>query len=154
MKSVSKNCRCPRCGDVTNQYHGIYSRKVQDLPILGKKVKLEIKAREYNCTNEECDASTIAESFDGFLNTYSRLTERCADFICTLALEISCEGCSRICKALGINISGDSVIRLLIKRYEAFEEPDVGDVIGVDDFALKKRNTYGTIFSKFGNSWI
>lgn len=112
---------------------------------MGKNVKLEIKAREYNCTNEECDSSTITESFDGFLNTYSRLTERCADFICTLALETSCEGCSCICKALGINISGDSVIRLLIKRYGALEEPAVGDIIGVDDFAFKKRNTYGTI---------
>lgn len=118
---------------------------MQDLPILGKNVKIEIKAHEYNCINEDCDISTIAESFDGFLNTYSRLTERCADFICTLALETSCEGCSRICRALGINISGDTVIRLLIKRYEAFGEPDIGDVIGVDDFAYKKRNTYGTI---------
>lgn len=145
IKSVSKGCCCPKCGEITDQYHGTYNRKVQDLPILGKNVKLEIKAHEYNCTNEECDVSTIAESFNGFLNTYSRLTERCADFICTLALETSCEGCSRICKALGINISGDTVIRLLIKRYEALGEPAVGDVIGVDDFAYKKRNTYGTI---------
>lgn len=33
------------------------------------------------------------------------------------------------------HISGDTVIRLLIKRYEALGEPTVGDVIGVDDFA-------------------
>lgn len=145
MKSISRECRCPKCGKTTNKYHGTYIRKVQDLPILGKNVKLEIKAHEYNCINEDCDNSAIAESFDGFLNTYSRLTERCVDFICTLALETSCEGCSRICRVLGIDISGDTVIRLLIKRYEAFEEPDIGDVIGIDDFAYKKRNTYGTI---------
>ena len=34
---------------------------------------------------------------------------------------------------------------MLIKRYEALGKPAVGDVIGVDDFAYKKRNTYGTI---------
>ena len=106
MKFVSRECCCPKCGKIENQYHGTYTRRVQDLPILGKNVRLEIKAHEYNCINEGCDISTIAESFDGFLNTYSRLTRRCAEFICILVLKIRCEGCSRICKSLGINISG------------------------------------------------
>ena len=73
------------------------------------------------------------------------MTERCADFICTLALETSCEGCARICHTLGIKVSGDTVIRLLLKRYDSFPAPEAGDVIGVDDFAYKKRHTYGTI---------
>lgn len=145
MKSVTKNCVCPKCRHITNNCHGTYKRKVQDLPILGKNVQLEITAREYNCINDECDVTTIAETFDGFLNTYSRMTERCADFICTLALETSCEGCARICRTLGIKTSGDTVIRLLLKKYEELSDPEPGDVIGVDDFAYKKRNTYGTI---------
>lgn len=118
---------------------------IQDLPILGKNVQLEITAREYNCMNKECNTTSIAETFDGFLNAYSRMTERCADFICTLALETSCEGCARICKTLGIRTSGDTVIRLLLRKYECLPKPETGDVIGVDDFAYKKRNTYGTI---------
>ena len=145
MKSVTACCTCPKCGQTTNNYHGTYMRKVQDLPILGKNVQLEITAHEYNCMNEKCNAMSIAETFNGFLNAYSRMTERCADFVCTLALETSCEGCARICKTLGIKTSGDTVIRLLLKRYELLPNPETGDVIGVDDFAYKKRNTYGTI---------
>ena len=145
MKSISKDCRCPKCGCITDKYHGTYVRKVQDLPILGKRVQLEICSHEYECINDGCEATTFTETFDGFLNTYSRMTERCADFICTLAMESSCEGCARICKALGIKISGDTVIRLLLRKYEVLPGPEVGDVIGVDDFAYKKRHTYGTI---------
>ena len=145
MKSISKSCKCHKCNSISEKYHGTYSRKVQDLPILGKSVLLDIRAHEYECTNSECDVTTISESFDGFLNTYSRMTERCADFICTLALETSCEGCARICKTLGIKTSGDTVIRLLLKRYELLPEPKVGAVIGIDDFAYKKRHTYGTV---------
>ena len=145
MKSITKCCTCPKCGQTTTSYHGTYMRKVQDLPIFGKNVQLEITAHEYNCINEECNTVSISEAFDGFLNTYSRMTERCADFVCTLALETSCEGCARICKTLGIKISGDTVIRLLLKRYGFLPNPETGDVIGVDDFAYKKRNTYGTI---------
>ena len=135
MKSISKDCRCPKCGCTTDKYHGTYIRKVQDLPILGKRVQLEICSHEYECINDGCEATTFTETFDGFLNTYSRMTERCADFICTLAIESSCEGCARICKALGIKISGDTVIRLLLRKYEVLPGPEVGDVIGVDDFA-------------------
>lgn len=145
MKSISKSCRCPKCNCFTDKYHGTYNRKVQDLPVLGKSVQLEICSHEYECINDECEVTSVAETFDGFLNTYSRMTERCADFICTLALETSCEGCARICRTLGIKTSGDTVIRLLLKRYEALPNPEVSDVIGIDDFAYKKRHTYGTI---------
>lgn len=145
IKPITACCTCPKCGQTTNNYHGTYMRKVQDLPILGKNVQLEITAHEYNCMNKECNTTSISETFDGFLNAYSRMTERCADFVCTLALETSCEGCARICKTLGIKTSGDTVIRLLLKRYEPLPNPETGDVIGVDDFAYKKRNTYGTI---------
>ena len=145
MKSISRTCSCPKCNCTTNKYHGMYHRKVQDLPILGKRVQLEIASHEYECINDGCEVTSFAETFSGFLNTYSRMTERCADFICTLALETSCEGCARICHTLGIKVSGDTVIRLLLKRYDSFPTPEAGDVIGVDDFAYKKRHTYGTI---------
>lgn len=71
MKSISKDCRCPKCGCITNKYHGTYIRKVQDLPILGKGVQLEICSHEYECINDGCEVTTFAETFDGFLNTYS-----------------------------------------------------------------------------------
>ncbi len=58
-------------------------------------------------------------------------------FVCTLALETSCEGCARICKTLGIKTSGDTVIRLLFEKDMSFlPSPETGDVIGVDDFCL------------------
>ena len=145
MKSVTHRCICPECKQETNKYHGTYIRKVQDLPILGKRVMLDVNAYEYECENSECSITSFAENFDGFLNSYSRMTERLADFICTLALETSCEGCAKICRETGIQISGDTVIRLLLKRYESQPASVVGDIISIDDFAYKKRHIYGTI---------
>jgi transposase len=145
LKSVTKKIECLGCGATLNDYHGTYLRKVQDLPILGKNVQLLINIREYRCSNKQCDVVTVAESYDGFLNQYGRMTERCADFICTLALETSCEGSARICKAMNIKVSGDTIIRLLTKRFGLQEEPSCGTVIGIDDFAFKKRQRYGTI---------
>ncbi|KNZ40151.1 transposase [Acetobacterium bakii] len=145
MKSITKTCICPRCHQTLEHYHGTYIRKVQDLPILGKNVQLQIKAHEYICNNEACPVRTVAETFNGFLNANRRMTQRCEDFICMLALETSCEGCARICQAMNLYISGDSVIRFLTERYEAQPAPVCGETIGVDDFAFKKRSRYGTV---------
>lgn len=145
IKSITKTSRCPKCNTVSEHCHGTYKRKVQDLPILGKNVTLDIVAREYYCDNENCEVSTIAETFNGFIDYYSRMTERLQDFLCSLALETSCEGSARISKLIGIRISGDTVIRLLLKRYENQPSFQCGPVIGVDDFATKKRHNYGTI---------
>lgn len=145
MFARSKSCPCPKCGAISNHRHGTYERKVQDLPILGRSVRLLVNAYEYQCDEPECSVTTFAETVNGFLSHYSRMTDRCADFICTLALETSCEGCARICKEMGIHISGDSVIRLLLKRFEIQEPVQCSGTVGIDDFAFKKRNTYGTI---------
>ena len=73
------------------------------------------------------------------------MTERLADLVTELALGTSCEGAARILKSMNINISGDTVIRTLIKRFDKQPLPACGNCIGVDDFSFKKRHKYGTI---------
>lgn len=145
MYSYTKSCKCPKCGVESAHKHGTYERKVQDLPILGKRTYLLVNAFEYQCDNLECDVTTFAESIDGFLSHFCRMTERLADFVCDIALETSCESCAKILKKMNVRISGDTVIRLLTNRYDAQPTPECGNTVGVDDFAFKKRHTYGTI---------
>ena len=145
LKSQTKSCLCPKCNTVSNKYHGTYKRKVQDLPILGRQVVLEINSHEYKCENEDCSTKTIAESFDGSSSCYSRMTDRLSDFLCTLALETSCEGATRIAKSMNIKVSGDTIIKILLKKYDELQINECSSTIGVDDFAFKKRHNYGTI---------
>ena len=142
LKSKSKHYICYKCKKLLSKHHATYNRKVQDLPIFGKSVQLYINAYEYYCETCQC---SISENFDGFLKDRSRLTERCENFIVQLALETSCEGASRTLRQLGIVYSGDSIIRLLLKRLKGKPITKANFIIGVDDFAYKKRNYYGTI---------
>lgn len=75
MKSISSNCKCPKCNCITEKYHGTYNRKVQNLPILGKNSQLEICAHEYDCVNDDCEVNSVTETFDGFLNTVKSQSE-------------------------------------------------------------------------------
>ena len=145
MHSKSDSCICHKCGAQLNKHQGSHHRKVQDLPIFGKRVILDMQIYDYECSSDACGKFIAAETFDGFLNYNSRMTNRLEDFVCLLAVETSCESTARILKSMNVKISGDTVIRLLLKKYE--EQPDeiCGSAIGVDDFAFKKRHTYGTI---------
>lgn len=145
MKSITQKCSCPKCGTETSSLHATHKRKVQDLPILGKRVMLHINLYEFNCVNENCEVTSFTETFENFLNNYSYMTERLSELMTTIALETSCESCARILQSMNIKTSGDTVIRTLIKKYENQPELKCGTVVGVDDFSYKKRHTYGTI---------
>ena len=72
------------------------------------------------------------------------MTDRLEDFIRMLALETNCEGAAAICKEMGIQISGDTIIRLLRKLIDV-PVTQCGDTVGVDDFAYRKGQTYCTV---------
>lgn len=145
MNSRSKSCVCHKCGALLDKHHGSHHRMVQDLPILGKRVMLDMRIFDYECCSDTCMSFTAAETFDGFFSYNSRMTDRLEDFACLLAIETSCEASARIMRSMNIKISGDTIIRLLLKRYSKQPAETCGSVIGVDDFAFKKRHTYGTI---------
>jgi len=143
-KSQTHIQTCPSCKQECNEYHSTYRRKIQDLPILGKTVYIHLTAYRYYCHNSECKQKVFCETVDDFFGIKKRMTGRLEDFAIALALNTSCEGASRVCQLLGINISGDTLIRMIIQRANK-TEPVKTDIIGVDDWAYKKGSTYGTI---------
>ncbi len=144
LKSHTRKQHCPKCGQPSEVYHSTYTRKLQDLPILGKRTEVYLKAYRYYCHTEGCDQKVFSETINDFCGTYKRMTGRLEDFIIALASQTSCEGAARICLKLGIQVSGDTIIRLFLKRAEAIK-PVKTDIIGIDDWAYKKGHTYGTI---------
>ncbi|MCD8106007.1 MAG: transposase family protein [Lachnospiraceae bacterium] len=108
MYTESQECCCPKCKTKSLHKHDSYERRVQDLPILGHATWLYVNAYEYECDNPDCDVKTFVEDLNGFINYYGRATDRLIDFLCTLALETSCEASAKIMKSVGIKISGDT----------------------------------------------
>ena len=46
---------------------------------------------------------------------------------------------------MNIKISGDIIIRILLKKYDAMNIDTSSSTIRIDDFSFKKRHNYGTI---------
>ena len=144
MRSITETAICPVCRHESSEHRSFaYKRNIQDLPVLGKPVHLDIAARMYACTNDACQVIIFNEHLRDFVGIRRQMTERCEAFVMALALNTSCEATSVLCKRFGINISGDTVIRTLLRNIR--EEPYIGESIGVDDWAYRKGQSYGTL---------
>jgi len=144
IKTVNETARCPECGKESTRVHSQCLRKnVRDLPILGKGVLVTITARRFFCDHDECRTSAFTEAMPDFIDSRWKWTQRCEELIMAIAMNTSCESAARICTLINIPVSGDTVIRMLLRHVVNAEF--TGDSIGVDDWAVRKGHHYGTL---------
>lgn len=134
---------CPNCQQVSQHRHGWYPRRPQDLPCIGEGVYLELAVRRFRCLNPECPKKTFAERFPDWLPTYARRTTRLTEVLREVSFEMSAESGRHILRWFKIDISGDTLIRIVKQTVI----PTVLNlkVVGLDDWALRKGRHYGSI---------
>ena len=86
---------------------------------------------------------TFAERIPDTAHFYARRTIHLECLLRWIAFEMSAETASRICERLQVQVSLDTVLRL-IRKTDLCQGPTVR-VLGVDDWATKKGQSYGTI---------
>jgi transposase len=105
---------CPYCGHTSIWVHSRYKRKLQDLPILGKKVTLIIDNRKFFCMHADCSHKTFAESFS-FARKKATKTDRLQEEILSVSLNQSSVSASKYLKKSVCDV-GKSTICTLLKK--------------------------------------
>lgn len=141
IKSTIHADSCPSCGHSVHELHNTYHRKLQTIPIRGKTTYIDVNAYKYNCTNDACDQKVVMQDLP-FASSSQRRTDDLNCLILAMSCFLSNEGASKVLKLLGIDISNDSIKRL-IDKVSIVDDPDV-EGIGIDDVAIRKGQTYAT----------
>lgn len=143
MHSVQATSACPICAQPSSRIHSHYLRTLADLPWADVPVQISIQVRRFFCDEAACPRQIFVERIPALADTWARRTRRLAAVQRELGLVAGGVGGARLSEKLACPAGVDLLIQLV--RRTAQTEMPVPRVLGVDDWAIRKGQTYGTI---------
>jgi transposase len=143
IKLVCQKSRCPDCQHLSVRVHSRYKRRFFDLPVAGLPVEFVWCVRRFFCDNPDCIRRTFAEQYPKMVDRYARKTNRLRLLLQQFGFELGGEAGKRVTQMLGTPVSGDYLLNLVRTTAEKSNPPT--RFLGVDDWAIRKRHSYGTI---------
>ena len=140
---VSQRPACPVCGRVSGSRHSSYARCLQDLPWQGLSVQLWVTARRFRCRHSRCPRKIFCERLPNVARAYARQTDRACEIVRMVGYAAGGLPGERLLARLAIVVSDDTVLRRL--KQPATETTIPVRNLGVDDWAWRKGQDYGTI---------
>ena len=145
--STRQSALCPVCAHESTSRHSGYSRRLADLPWQGCSVQLWLSVHKYRCQQKECPRRVFCQRVPGVAQVYARRTERLAVVVGAVGYVAGGLPGERLLRRLAISISDDSIRRQVVRNAApgpAEQEPVRR--VGIDDWAWRKHQNYGTIF--------
>ncbi len=143
LKSSQTSTVCPECTHRSTRIRGRYTRTLADLPCQGRVVRVHLEVRRFVCATRGCPRTTFAERFPTLTRDYARRTLRQAEALTEVAFAVGGKAGAQLAKRLAMPTSRDTLLRLI--RSTALPQRKTPQVLGLDDFAWKKGDRYGTL---------
>lgn len=141
--STPKICCCPACGQPSDHIHSHYQRVIADVPCGNRSVTLHLHVRKFFCRTPSCPRKIFTERLPELVQPWARLTNRLRTALEELGLTTGGEGGVRLAPKLSMPVGRTTLLR----RVRAVPVPEVKAVrvLGIDDWAFKRGQHYGTI---------
>jgi transposase len=106
-------------------------------------VRFRVRVRKFFCDNDACPRTVFGERLAGIAQAYARRTDRQREALTAIAFAQGGEAGARLALKLGYAVSPDTLLRLIRRCPE--DAIPMPTVLGVDDWAIHRGLTYGTL---------
>ena len=143
VKTQEQQATCPICSVETKKVHSHYQRTLADVSWGSLQVCIKLTTKKFFCSNHRCQRRIFTQRLPTVVLPWARRTKRLGFQLTKIGLALGGLPGSRLTRHLGIKISHQTLLRLVMKTpTPSYEVPKV---LGVDDWAYRKHHTYGTI---------
>jgi transposase len=143
VRSTQATARCPLCTTRARRIHSHYERTLADLPWAQYRVRLQLCVRKWFCRKRHCRRRIFTERLPTVAAPWARCTLRLAQRLIALGVALGGAAAVYLCRRWDPGVSRNTLLRLL--RRLPLPSCSTPAVLGVDDFALCKRQSYGTV---------
>ena len=137
------DARCPACRTLSSAVRSRYQRRPADLPAGGEIVRLRPTIRRFHRRRPGRPRRTFAERFPPPLGRYAHRTRRLSEAHARTGLALGGQPAARPLSHLGMPASATTLLRAI--RDPPLPSGTEPHGVGVDDRALRKGRTCGTI---------
>ena len=143
VRSIQATAPCPLCMTRARRIHSHYQRTLADLPWAQYRVRLQLRVRRWFCARRHCRRRIFTERLPTITVPWARRTLRLARHLVAIGVALGGTAGVHLCRRWGLTVSRNTLLRLL--RRLPLPSRSAPAVLGVDDFALRKRQSYGTV---------
>src|SRR5512145_152141 len=143
VTSTQTSVPCPVCALPATRIHSRYTRTLADLPWAAYRVRLQLRVRKWFCGDSACVRRIFTERLPTVAAPWARRTRRLVQLLVALGLALGGRAGGRLSCAWDIAVSRHTLLRGL--RRHPLPALPTPTVLGVDDFALRTGQTYGTV---------
>ena len=151
LRTTSPTASCPCCGTVSSRIQSRYTRTLRDLPSVGRPIRLIMQVRRFFCKKSTCAQKIFVERLPDLCHPHAQRTKRLQEALRQLGLSAGGQAGADLGSELAISGSRDTILRLLGQSQQP--TPPEPHVIGLDDWAWKRKQRYGTLICDLERGW-